>query len=146
MQCPADFPFILAFFQTFAFVVHIFAATKSELNFHPSAIIEVKCQRHHSQTFCLDAFLQADDFAFVQQQPPVSAWGMIVSISLEIGSNMSPKQKQLPIVNFGIGIRQRHPAGTTGFHFSSSQLNAGFKTVQNGIIMTGFFILSNIFH
>lgn len=82
----------------------------------------------------------------MHQQAPVAPRLVVVAIALLIGRNVGAQQQQLAVLDRRIGIRQRNTRRPTGLHFGASQLYAGLKVLQNGEVMTGFFILYDVFH
>jgi len=133
-----------AAFEGFAFVVEFFSFGQGDGDFGKVAFIEVEFERDNRQAVFVDFGVEFFDLFFVQQQ---FAWGALFSDEMDVGGLQVPyvgvHEVEFASDETTEGIVEVGTLGTQTFDLSPLENDPGFESLEDFIIMAGFFVLGD---
>lgn len=141
-RCPR-FPICFAPFDSFAFIVRLFAFGKAQRNLNV-AVLEVHAGGNERHTSFDRAADQLADFLAVQQKLPLASGFVIRITAMTVRLDVDVVDPDFAAVHSRKAVPQVDVAFPNRFHFGSNQLDARFERLEDVVIVKRLPVLCDV--
>ena len=119
------------------FVMELFALAEPQLHLY-QAVLEIDGQWDQRGAVLLDLGLELPDLPLVHQQAAGAHRVTVEDVPVLVRADVHPPEDELPIFHGAEGVFEVELSGADGLDLRACQLDAGFKAVQDEIVVEGF--------
>ena len=137
--------FVFLFFYRLAFVVKLFASTKTEFDFDES-VFKIDFERNKRIPFLFHFSAKFVDFGLVEQKLARATRIDVVVTSHFVWRDMRAQHKNFAVFDDDEAISKVYRTKTNGLDFAANESNARLVGVLDKVIVIGFFVCCNLFY